>query len=244
MKNICLIFLLIPTLLFSQRKEQKPITTGYAIGFHKTNRGAGLEVNYLKGPDLQQIVFGADLHMVRDLNEALIDPAFSTELGRKYVYGKLNYFFVLHPAVGIQRDLFHMNSLNLINLRAGIKAGPSLGLLTPYYLEIFRPGIGTPTANDRRVEAYDPAVHTYSKIFGRASFFAAKPVPELIAGGSVKGYILIDFARSSRYISAFKLGANADFFVKRVPIMTGLDKLENHRIFVALSLGFMMGNRW
>ncbi|MEZ4777071.1 MAG: hypothetical protein R3D00_28100 [Bacteroidia bacterium] len=245
MKNVYLIALfMIPLVLFSQKKEEKPISGGFELGFHKTNRGAGMELNYMIGPDEKQIMLGLDLFALKELNESNIEPAFGAELGRKYVYGKLNYFFVLTPSAGIQKNLFRLNSINLINLRGGIKVGPAIGLLTPYYLEIFRPGLGIPTANDRQVEAYDPGIHTYSKIFGRASFFAGKPAFRPTLGGSIKGYLMVDFARSSRYISGCKLGAHADFFAKPVPIMTGLDKLENHRIFVALSIGFMIGNRW
>ncbi|MDX2245584.1 MAG: hypothetical protein SF052_02330 [Bacteroidia bacterium] len=243
-KTYLLIFFLLPLILFSQKEEEKPISGGYIMGFHKTNRGMGAEISYLTGPDHQQMVWGLDLHLVKELNEANIEPVYGTELGRKYVYGKLNYFFVLHPSVGIQKNLFQLNSLNMINLRAGVKIGPAIGLLTPYYLEIYRPGQGIPTANDREIEAYDPTLHTYAKIFGRAGFFAARPQLQATLGGSVKGYILVDFARSSRYISGFKLGTHADFFVNPVPIMTGLDKLENHRIFVAFSIGFIFGNRW
>lgn len=235
---------MIPMILFSQKKEQEPISGGFAGAIYKTSRGAGVELNYLKGPDDQQIILGLDIFSLKELNESSIDPIYGTELGRKYVYGKLNYFFVLAPSVGIQKNLFRLSPVNLINFRGGLKIGPSVGLLTPYYLEIFRPGLGTPTANDRQVEAYDPAIHTYSKIFGRASFFATNPQLQPVLGGSIKGYVMVDFARSSSYISGFKLGCNADFFARPIPIMTGLDKLENHRIFVALSIGFMIGNRW
>lgn len=228
----------------AQEKEDKPVTNGYSIGFSKSNRGAGIELNYILKPNQRQYIFSVHLNSVRHLNENNINPAYGRELGRRYVFGKLNYFFVLNPSIGIQKNLFPRGKMNLINFQTGISAGPAIGLLTPYYLEIYSPNQNFPLNNNRSIEPYDPAAHTFGKIFGKANIFSSDINLNPVLGGSLKGWIIMDLARSYRYISAVKMSTHADFFANPVPIMAELDKLQNPRIFVAFSAGFLFGNRW
>ena len=83
------------------------------------------------------------------------------------------------------------------------------------------------------MKPYDPAVHSYNRIFGRARIFSSDLNLSARIGLSLKAYALLDFARNQRFIQGVSLGLNADLFTNRIPIMAELDKLQNQRIFVA-----------
>ena len=218
-------------------------TGGIFFDMFFTARGMGGGLNYSFGEDRKHYLISLDFHSTRDLHESPVNPAYGRELGRKYVYGKLNYFYVLTPSFGISYNLIPKNGMNYANLRGMIKAGPAIGLLNPYYLEVYKPNQG-PGTDNRVIEAYDPSAHSYNRIFGRARLFSSGFDLNARVGLSIKTMALLDFAPNPRFIHGLSLGLNTDLFFHPVPIMAELDKLQNQRIFVVGSLGFIIGNRW
>ena len=238
----CFVFILLGLALhfvsFSQDKDETK--SGLSFNASLTNLGGGLGVHYSMGKDIRHYLISIDAYSIKNPYETSSNPTYGNELGRKFVYRKLNYFGVLSPSFGIQKNIIPRSNTNLINLRVGIKMGPAIGLLSPYQLELYNPG----SADNRSIEVYDPANHTYSQILGRARFFASDLTINTRIGFSLKTFALLDFARNQRYINGLSLGLNADIFANPVPIMAELDKLQNQRIFVAGLIGLMIGNRW
>ncbi|GAB4415523.1 MAG: hypothetical protein OHK0039_24170 [Bacteroidia bacterium] len=208
-----------------------------------TLRGYGVGLEWWQGQHDRQWLYSLDMHLVRDLHEVQIDPFFGDQ-GRRYVYGKLNHFVVLAPSIGIQQTLMPRNHLNFVGLRIGAKVGPAIGLLNPYHLEIFRPNPATPFVGNRVVEAYDPVEHTYPRIIGRASLVSTQLDLSARIGLSVKGHLMFDFARGSQMINGIRLALHADLFPEVVPIMAARSDVENQRVFLGGSLGFILGGRW
>lgn len=249
MKPLCQIFFLSLLILFpielsaQFEEEEEPISAGWQLGLQSTTRGWGGSLHYLKGADRMQFLFGADLNIARDSREFRTESFFGTQ-GRNYVLGKLNHLAVFSPSIGIQRDLFSIGNGNLLNTRVGAKVGPTIGILTPYFLEIFSPVAGRPQLGDRVVEAYDPDRHTYTSIIGRASIFDHDFNPEFEFGLSAKVYGMIDFSNNSTSIRAVQIGVNADWFASPVPIMADFAETSNSQLFIGVQLGLLMGNRW
>lgn len=241
--SACLIFLSLNASGQLFRAEEKPITGGWQMGFHDTNRGFGTSLHYLRGPESRQLVAGLDAHLVRDLREVRSESAFGQQ-GRKYVFGKLNNLVVLSPTVGYQVDLFPLGKGNLLNFRLGARVGPAIGLLNPYYLEIFVPVPNRPQLGDREVQPYDPAVHTYASIIGRAPVLNNSLDLDAQIGASGRVYGIIDFSNRTRTIRGVQLGVDVDWFAEPVPIMADFVEKRNNRLFIAASAGLLLGNRW
>ncbi|RMG70869.1 MAG: hypothetical protein D6722_07965 [Bacteroidetes bacterium] len=222
--------------------EQAP-TRGFATSLDATHRGYGLSLSWLRKGAAWTWTYGVDAHLVKDLRENLVDSFFGDQ-GRRYVYGKVNHLVVVQPSVGLLYDLMPRSLINQTDLKLGVKVGPALGVLSPYYLEIFVPNPSTPFVGNREVEAYDPAVHTYGRIVGRANLLSSQLDPRLRVGLSVKTYLLLDFAGGSPAISGLQLGLNADFFPQPVPIMAETEDLRNRRVYLAGSLGLLLGSQW
>ncbi|MEO1449173.1 MAG: hypothetical protein AAFV07_06565 [Bacteroidota bacterium] len=234
--------LIFPVHLQAQQ-EKKPLSSGLQFGVHNTNRGFGFELGFLKGPNSRQFVYGIDLHLVRDQQETRSESFFQNQ-GRRYVFGKLNNFLVLHPSIGVQTEIVPRTFISLVKMKVGAKIGPAIGLLNPYYLEIFEPNPTNPVSGARSIAAYDPAEHTYGLIIGRANLISSQIDLKARIGLSTKAYALFNFARKARYISALKLAVHADAFTNSVPILVATEQLPQRRFFLAFSVGLLFGSRW
>jgi hypothetical protein len=228
----------------SYAQEQVPPDRGLrgvSLGAHLTTRGMGFSIDHLRGTDPNKLfIFGLAVHSVKDSREVLIESAYA-EQGRRYIYGKANHLFVATPSIGIQRNMFPLHSNNAVNVRLGLQAGPAIGMLSPYLIEIFESLPGNSFYGRRSIEQFNPAEHSYNDIIGKANFLSEPLDLDLVVGMSIKGSAWIDFSRSDHYISAIQISMQADIFSQEAPIMVVGD---NKQLFVAGSIGIVFGNRW
>ena len=240
---VALLLLLSPAVQAQVAAETPPANRGFMSSLDLTHRGFGMSFTWLRRAPVRTWTYGLDVHLVKDLRETMVDPFFGDQ-GRRYVYGKLNHLVVVQPSVGVLYDLMPHRSYNQTEVKLGLKVGPALGVLSPYYLEIFKPNPSTPFVGNREIEAYDPAVHTFGRIVGRASPLSSQLDPRLRVGASVKTYLLLDFSAGSHAISGLQLGLHADMFPQPVPIMAETDNLRNHRLYLSGSVGLLFGSKW
>lgn len=214
---------------------------GFGMGFHMSSRGMGTDFRYVYGTPNRDWVFGIRAFGVKDARETKIESQFQ-DRGSRYVFGKLNRLMVLSPYAGIYKDLVPRSQGRFVSLKGSFQVGPALGLLRPYYLDIFVPSpiyqqLGTPEP-----QPYDPNNHSYVDIVGVSSVFnSGFGKVNLRPGLSMRAATMIDFAQKETYINGVELAANLDYFFSEVPIMA---KTENHRFFLSISLGMVFGNSW
>lgn len=214
------------------------------VGFHMSNRGPGLSFGYNLGdPAYRQWTFNLDLFVVKDLRETSIEPLVADQ-GRPYIYGKLHHFLIASPSVGVEWPLFRTSSLNPFNVKGGFKLGPSVGFLNPYQIETLTLVPGSANQYAIEVEAFDPSEHAHGDILGRANFLSSRLQPIIQAGLSFKTYTIIDFTRSQYGIGGLMLSAQADVFLKPVPILAEINGRTNRQTFFAVSLGILFGRAW
>lgn len=214
---------------------------GIAVGFHAGSRGLGVGVRYLYEKADNDWFFGLRAFGLKDSRETKIESQFQ-DRGSRYVFGKLNRLMVLTPYVGISRQLIPHRSGSFLSLEGSLQAGPALGLLRPYYVDIFEPSPLYPRLGTPEPRPYDPAEHAYVDIVGVSSLFSAGfGEIRMQPGLSFRASALIDLARKESYISGAELAINLDYFFRDVPIMA---ELENQQIFLSVSLGLVVGNRW
>lgn len=226
---------------YGQTAQTEGDLRGFAMGFHAGSRGMGTDFRYLYGTDKRDWVFGLRAFGMKDARETKIESQFQ-DRGSRYAFGKLNRLMVLSPYIGIHKTLVPRRKGNFISLKGSFQVGPALGLLRPYYLDIFVPSpiyqqLGTPEP-----QPYNPDNHSYVDIVGVSSVFnAGFGKVKIHPGLSIRAATLIDFAQKSTYINGIELAANLDYFFSEAPIMA---EVENHRFFLAISLGMVFGNSW
>ncbi len=157
---------------------------------------------------------------------------------RSFFYYKLNSFVSLRPTIGGNLKLFEIKRDNGIEVQLKWKLGPSLGFLKPVYLQI-RKSIGV---FESPVERYDPEIHEYSVIEGRASWFKGIGESSFNIGVHHKLGFNFNFAKQKDGISGGEIGFQFDYFpANEIPIMFGAD---NYKLFTAFYLQFELGSKF
>ncbi|MEM8896600.1 MAG: hypothetical protein AAGC85_00780 [Bacteroidota bacterium] len=241
--TLCLLGLTLISYAQEKEMEDKRAPGGFIFNAQMTTSGVGVSLNYLFGKPNLQWNLAIRGNSIRSNRENIIDSAYGDQ-GKKYVYGKMNYFFVLAPTVGIQHNAFPARKGNIMDVSVGINVGPSVGLTTPYYVEVFNPVPGNAFYGVREKAAYDPAIHAYNDIIGRAGLFNGEFDFNTSIGAHVRAYALLDFARAYKYVSGFEVGINADIYGDPIEIVASQERFENQSTFISATIGIIIGNRW
>jgi len=94
------------------------------------------------------------------------------------------------------------------------------------------------------VEAYDPDLHSYNNIYGRAGLSQSPFTPEVELGFSAETYAIIDVGRSDHYLSGLKLALHADGFLNKIPLLAETEDIRNSRLYLSASVALLFGTRW
>lgn len=218
-------------------------TRGLNLGFHMSTRGLGVNVEYLRAAPLASLkpIFGIRAFGLKDHREAKIESQFR-DRGSRYVYGKMHRVMALTPYAGVYHEFIPGNQGNFVSMAISLQAGPIIGLVRPYYVDIFEPSQNFPNFGEPVPQQFNPDLHSYSDIVGVSSFLNSSWSDLSIQPGvSIRTAALINFSRSDSYISGMELGVNLDYFLNTPPILAFV---ENRQTFVAVSLGMVFGNRW
>lgn len=171
--------------------------------------------------------------------------------GGSFIYHKTNYGFVLRPSVGVQRILFRKAADAGVQVNALLSAGPSLGLLMPYYISYdytaARTGIFS-SGDDIRDEQYDPNVHVQeSAIIDHAPFFSGISRTQLVPGVHLRGALSFEYGRYRDAVAGIEAGFLVESYTKRLLILSpgplGDAALINNKFFPSVYLTLYIGHR-
>lgn len=170
------------------------------------------------------------------------DPALGRSF-RSYVFGKQNNFFTARAGWGRTRYFSEKARQKGVALGMTWMAGPTLGILKPYYLALRRTGDNP--GNPREVlEKYsDENAHLFldnTKIIGAAPFFKGFTEPKFRPGGHASVALHVDWGAFDEYVKALEVGLQLDLFPKKVPILVGE---ENRSFFVNFFAIMQFGKR-
>ncbi len=217
-------------------------TNGYAIAFN-----SGKIKNYYTTKFCH-----IELGVLKDPRERRLNKNYNfRELGSSanYVYGKQNYFLALRGGIGFKKYVSEKTRRRGIALGYSWEAGPVVGLLKPYYLELV---YTTPTDNGTIIEiksekySEDNAekfLDLNEDIFGGAGFFNRFDEWSFIPG--IQGKIALHLSKGAfdKKVRAVDLGIMADLFSKRVPIMIETEEVSNKPYFINAYLNIHFGFR-
>jgi hypothetical protein len=159
---------------------------------------------------------------------------------KSYFYGKLNHVFITRTGLGIKKLLNRKPYWGGIELRLVYFGGISLAFAKPVYLYI----INYPAGNESRtvtVERYDPELHGYDNIFGRAPFLDGIENTSIHPGIYGKLALNFEFGEYNSSIKAVELGAVIDYHPIPIAIMANNPKQS---LFLTFYLEFSMGKRY
>ena len=178
---------------------------------------------------------------VKQSNE-LTFVQFGLESPKSYVYGKQNNLYVVHAGYGTRYMLGDKARKSGVEVNFTWTAGPALGILKPYYLNLIETGDNFITIVADRYDAEEPERFlTQGSIYGASGFSYGLGEISLVAGAYGKAGINFDWASYSEFIKSIEAGVGADFFIGRPEIMI----IEDNKFqFVYLYLSLQLGKKW
>lgn len=150
-----------------------------------------------------------------------------------YILDKVNYFFVLRPNYSREFLLFRKSSEDGIELKFVTSAGPSFGLVKPYYVTVsygrgrfatvpFQPGISN------------------GSILG-SSFFSGFGGTKLVMGANVRASLEFGISAWDTFVTGIELGFQVEAFTKKIEIIAN----ENKRsVFTSAFVNIYFGKRY
>ncbi|RAK68128.1 hypothetical protein DLM85_08815 [Hymenobacter edaphi] len=173
-------------------------------------------------------------------------------IGGVYVQGKTNYLFALRPTVGVQRTLFRKAAESGVEVDAMFGAGPSIGLLLPYYIYYDYTPKPDPQSNpnpreDIRAEQYDPVKHyEQNKIYDRAPIFSGIGNVKPNVGAHLRGALNFEYGRYRDAVAGIEAGFLVEAYTKRLVTMnvTGVPENRlNNNLFNSVYVTLYIGSR-
>lgn len=159
---------------------------------------------------------------------------------RSYVFGKLNYFFVVRPTIGGRIVSFDKIRKAGVSVGYNWRLGPALGFTRPVYLEIGVPG--SVSYIDVVAEKYDPETHNSEDIIGRAG--GLRGFNELKLKPGVHGALAVNFEYDANRagLKGIEVGAAVDYYpIEEVEIMAFA---KNYSFFLNFYVCLQFGKKF
>lgn len=165
-------------------------------------------------------------------------PNNGSDNSRRFAYGKLNSFQSVRFLTGKKKIVSDKLRHGAVGLGYVVSFGPSFGILKPVYVEVNRQnGIGPNT-----VERYDPEIHDFSVISGRANFLQGLDKLKLKIGGVFKASAMFEYSGENDGIQQLEVGVAVDVFASKIPIM--VEEADNQRIFASIFVSYSLGKKY
>jgi hypothetical protein len=236
------------------RKQEKAQTQGiiyskeFSLGGKITTTGWGFFGEYSRAVSAtKKRVFSFEFmehkhpKQIKQSNEFIL-PAFGLESPKAYVYGKQNNLYLLHAGYGGRYMLGDRAKKSGVEVSMSWSAGPTFGLLKPYYLKVIETNGDFFTIQDRRFDPDDPDVFlNQAAIYGASGFSFGLGQLDFVPGAHGKAGLNFDWANYSEVVKSLEAGIGADLFLGRPEIMI----VERNKFqFVYLYLSLQFGKRW
>lgn len=153
-----------------------------------------------------------------------------------YVYGKINNFYALKLGRGYMRMLAGKPDPGSVSIHWLYAGGFSLGMLKPYYLNVYSDPNAIKYDGDNKEDFLDQYV-----IQGSAGFSKGLGEMKYIPGFHVKSAIHFDFSANRKSVIGVEVGANAEYYTQDIEIMANT---KPSKFLMDIYVAFQLGKRW
>ena len=173
--------------------------------------------------------FGLELSNVKHPSEA----RFPGIQGQRFIFGKSNYLYAIRLQYGREKLLFEKSSQQGVRINAGLAAGPTFGLVTPYYVQAL--------GNDGiTFEPFDADVHVSpDNVVGPGKLFQGLGESEFAPGINTKAYVSFEFGSYQGSVAGAEIGVMLEAYTKEIVIMPAL---SNKSTFASLYITLFLGS--
>ena len=174
--------------------------------------------------------FGLEIMNVRHPQEVRK----TADTGNFFIYGKSNYLYSFRLQYGRDFILFQKAPQQGVEIKAVFAAGPSIGVIAPYYIER---GV---SQLETIKEQYDPAKHSFDQITGNGGLFYGIGESKLILGGNIKAALNFETGVLKSQVTGFEVGFLIDAYTDKVILVP---TAPNKAVYPTIFLTVFYGNR-
>lgn len=180
-----------------------------------------------------------------------VQPSLAGRVSRSFIFGKQNNFWVLRGGIGEKRYFSEKAKRKGLAIGVSYEAGPSIGMLKPYYLQFINyldPGSNAFSySSEKFSEENEDKFLDIVQIFGASGFSEGLGEITFQPGIHAKGALHFDWGAFDEFVKAIEAGIMVDMYFQKIPIMVEsprLENTENRSVFINLFLNFQFGKRW
>ncbi len=176
--------------------------------------------------------FGLEIMNVKNPHEVRVQAS----SGNYFIYGKSNYLYALRLQYGRDIVLFTKGPQQGVEVKAVFAAGPTIGVVTPYYVQVSpNGGSGYYTYN----APYTSNLQ-YGEIQGTGSLFEGIGQSSIQMGGNFKAALNFELGTVKSQVTGFEAGFLLDAYFQKVKLMPAA---ENYNIYPTVFLTLFYGSR-
>ena len=191
-----------------------------------------------------------ELKHSREVRSNLQATVPSNIVARSYVFGKQNNLYAVRAGLGNKRYLTEKAKEKGVSVGLNYEFGPTLGLLKPYYLEVYVPE-STTSQSTRSVRYSEETASQFSdpsRIFGASSRVTGLGEIKPTFGAHGKFSVHFDWGAFDEFVKALDAGVMVDVFLKNTPILVdganiNNEAVENRNLFLNLFVNLQFGKR-
>ncbi|MEI8203949.1 MAG: hypothetical protein WCH34_13095 [Bacteroidota bacterium] len=166
------------------------------------------------------------------------NPVFTS--ARKYVFGKLNSFYILHAGIGTQRLLNTKPYWGGVEVKYILMGGLSLGMTIPNYLYVITRSDDFGNYKIEAAKASTKIFNNQDTIYGNGPILKGIWETKFHPGIYAKAGLSFEFGGIDQTIWELEIGGFVDGYLTDIPIMA---YTANQRLFTSVYLSLHFGKR-
>jgi hypothetical protein len=172
--------------------------------------------------------FGLEIMNVKHAQEMKRNSQF----GNFFIYGKSHYLYAIRPQYGRDIIVFKKAPQQGVEVKLIMAAGPSIGIVAPYYVELRTDG-GAPT----RHVPYTPDI-PFNDILGTGRLFEGLNESNIQIGGNLKLAMNFELGTVKTQVTGFEAGFLLDAYFNKIVLMpTAPNRATFPTVFFTLFYG-------
>lgn len=228
---------LLVSVAFGQTQDSYEYNSEFTWGINKNTSGGLIggfvfkKARKLKN-DRQLETFGLEVMNVKHPQEVRRN---SIQSGNLFIYGKSNYLYALRFQYGRDFILFTKAPQQGVEIKAVFAAGPTIGVVAPYYVEYFPEGGGGFTVRGQ----YNPDINI-DFINGTGRLFEGLGESKITPGANFKAALNFELGTVKSQVTGFEAGFLIDAYTKTVEM---IPSSKNYSVYPTLFLTLFYGSR-
>jgi hypothetical protein len=224
------------TAVFSQTQDSYEYQSEFVWGINKNTAG-GLIGGFMfkksrKLTDRMLETYGLEIMNVKHPQELRFN---SYATGNFFILGKNNYLYAFRFQYGRDFILFKKAPQQGVEIKGVFAAGPSLGLVAPYYVEYSVDNNGFLTLRKQ----YDLSI-PIERIWGTGRLFEGLGESDVVFGGNLKAALNFEMGDIKTSVTGFEAGFLLDAYTQSIEFIPSAKK---YSVFPTLYLAIFYGTR-